>query len=129
VQVLAVLANGARASYHLSGATPFSHAMEIQLFGSEGVLIYDLQNDRIHGASRTRGQAPKPEALPVIPIPPEKAGGWRVEADFVDAIRQGTPIRFTDFATGVQYMEFTEAVARSAEEETAVGLPLDEYED
>lgn len=129
VQVLAVLANGARASYHLSGATPFSHAMEIQFFGSEGVLIYDLQSDRIHGASRTRGQSPKPAALPEIPIPPEKAGGWRVEADFVDAIRQGTPIRFTDFATGVQYMEFTEAVARSAEEETAVGLPLEEYED
>jgi predicted dehydrogenase len=128
VQVLAVLANGARASYHLSGATSFGHAMEIQFFGSEGVLIYDLQNDRIHGASRTRGQSPKPDALPEIPIPPEKAGGWRVEADFVDAIRQGAPIRFTDFATGVQYMEFTEAVARSAEEETAVGLPLDEYE-
>jgi predicted dehydrogenase len=128
VQVLAVLANGARASYHLSGATPFGHAMEIQFFGSEGVLIYDLQNDRIHGASRTRGQSPKPDALPEIAIPAEKAGGWRVEAEFVDAIRQGTPIRFTDFATGVQYMEFTEAVARSAEEETAVALPLDEYE-
>ena len=46
----------------------------------------------------------------------------------MDAIRQGAPIRFTDFATGVQYMEFTEAVARSAEEETAVELPLDEDE-
>ncbi len=126
VQVLAVLANGARATYHLSGATPFGQAMDIHLFGSDGVLIYDLQNDRIRGASRTRGQTPKLDELPEIPIPPEKGRGWRVEADFVDAIRQGTPIQFTDFATGAQYMEFTEAVARSAEQETAVELPLDE---
>ena len=129
VQVLAVLANGARAAYHLSGATPFGQTMDIQLFGSDGVLIYDLQNDRIRGASRTRGPISKLDELPEITIPPEKAGGWRVEADFADAIRQGTPIQFTDFATGVQYMEFTEAVARSAEEETAVELPLEEYRD
>jgi hypothetical protein len=41
--------------------------------------------------------------------------GWRVEADWVDSIRNGTPVKFTDFATGVAYMEFTEAVARSAD--------------
>jgi hypothetical protein len=38
-----------------------------------------------------------------------------VEADFVASIRSGTPVQLTDFATGVAYMEFTEAVARSAE--------------
>ena len=48
-----------------------------------------------------------------------------LEADFVDAIREGTPIRFTDFATGVAYMEFTEAVARSAETGEPVELPLE----
>ena len=42
-----------------------------------------------------------------------------------DAIRARTPIHFTDFASGVAYMEFTEAVARSAQHGVAVTLPLD----
>src|SRR5262249_56127532 len=85
------------------------------LYGSDGVLHYDLAGDRIFGASRKRGARPgQAEALEEIPIPADKAGSWRVEADFVEAIRGGTPVRLTDFATGVAYMEFTEAVARSA---------------
>ena len=127
VQVLGVLEDGARATYHCSGVTPFGQSMEIQLCGSSGVLVYDLQQDRIRGANRGKGSAVKLDELPEIPIPEEKVRSWRVEADFVDAIRTGTPIRFTDFATGVKYMEFTEAVARSAEQEAPVELPLEEY--
>jgi predicted dehydrogenase len=121
VQVLAVLENGARASYHFSGVTPYGQGMGIHLYGTEGVLQYDLQTDRIRGASRRLGQV---KELQEIPIPEERAGGWRVEAEFVEAIREGKPIRFTDFATGVAYMEFTEAVALSAERSEAVELPL-----
>jgi predicted dehydrogenase len=120
VQVLAVLANGARASYHFSGATPVGGGMHIRLFGSEGVLHYDLGKDRIYGTTRKEGAT----ALPEIPIPKEKERGWRVEAEFIDAIRTGSPIQFTDFATGVAYMEFTEAVALSAEREEPIDLPF-----
>jgi hypothetical protein len=91
------------------------------------VLMYDLLADRIRGANRKQAAQMKAEELPDIPIPPEKAGGWRVETDFVDAIRGGTKVSLTDFATGVAYMEFTEAVARSAEEGTPVDLPLDDF--
>jgi predicted dehydrogenase len=125
VQVLAVLKNGARASYHLSGAAPFGQGAAIQLYGTEGVLYYDLLNDRIHGLSASTGAAPAPvEALREITIPPEKACSWQVEADFVDSIRLGTPVQLTNFETGVVYMEFTEAVARSARSGVAVKLPL-----
>jgi predicted dehydrogenase len=125
VQVLAVLAGGVRASYHVSGVTAFGQGMGIQLFGTEGVLCYDLATERIRGASRTTGATPGPaEALPEIPIPADQAGGWRVEADFVDSIRLGTPVRYTNFETGVAYMEFTEAVARSARTGVLVELPL-----
>jgi len=125
VQVLTVLENGARATYHFSGVTSFGQAAEIQLFGSDGVLIYDLLADRLRGASRKLGQPPGPLAeLPEVAIPPEKQLGWRVEEEFVHAIRDGMPIRFTDFATGVAYMEFTEAVALSAEQGVAIDLPL-----
>jgi predicted dehydrogenase len=125
VQVLAVLQSGARAVYEFSGVTPFGQEAVITLYGSEGVLHYDILADRIRGSSRRRGGTPVNLAdLPELPIPADKARAWRVEADFVDAIREGTPIRFTDFATGVTYMEFTEAVARSAEQGEAVELPL-----
>ena len=128
VQVLAVLEGGARAVYHLSGVTPFGHATAITLYGSGGVQRDDLGEDRILGLSRRRGAVPgQAAALEEIPIPDERAGGWRVEAEFIEAVREGRPVEFTDFATGVAYMEFTEAVARSAQAGEAVELPLDAY--
>jgi predicted dehydrogenase len=128
VQVLAVLEDGARAVYHLSGATPFGQAAGISLYGTEGVLHYDLATDRIRGASKQKGRgSSKVDELEEIAIPPERARSWRVEADFVDAIRTGAPIEFTTFETGVAYMEFTEAVARSARMGEAVELPLEDF--
>jgi len=128
VQVLAVLANGARAIYQFSGVIPFGQGMGIWLYGTEGVLHYDLNADRIWGAGRSQGPGPvSREALREIPIPEAKRRSWQVEADFVHAIRSGTPIVFTNFETGVAYMEFSEAVARSAQRGTAVALPLGEF--
>jgi predicted dehydrogenase len=125
VQILTVLENGARASYHFSGVSEFAQGMGIHLYGSEGALHYDLLADRIRGAHRRPGQKGVLAAeLEEIPISKEKERAWRVEADFVDAIRQGTPVHLTDFATGVAYMEFTEAVALSAERGEPIELPL-----
>ncbi len=123
VQVLAVLENGARAVYQVSGVMPFTQGMGIELYGTEGILHYDLVADRIHGARRSG----KTETLQELPIPADKARSWQVEADFVAAIRTGAPIELTDFATGVSYMEFTEAVARSAQHGVAIELPLEEF--
>lgn len=128
VQVLATLANGARAVYHLSGVVPFQQGMGIRLFGSEGILFYDLLQDRIWGTRRVaRPSAGKEITLEEIPIPLGRARRWQVEADFINAIRTGAPIQFTDFPAGVSYMEFTEAVARSAQLGEAVDLPLEEF--
>jgi predicted dehydrogenase len=120
VQVLTVLENGARAVYQVSGVMPFHKGMGIELYGTEAILHYDLEADRIFGARQREG-------VEEIPIPTEKARSWRVEADFVDAIRSQAPIEFTDFATGVAYMEFTEAVARSAQRGEVIELPLEEF--
>jgi predicted dehydrogenase len=128
VQVLAILANGARATYHFSGVTPFGQSATIQLFGSEGVLCYDLLTDSIRGGSQLTNHSPgRMSELTEIPIPTDKARAWTVEADFVAAIREERPIEFTTFEAGVAYMEFTEAVARSAETGEAVALPLQEF--
>jgi predicted dehydrogenase len=123
VQVLAVLQGGARAIYQFSGATPVGGGARIRLYSSRGVLHYDVDADLLSG--QTVGQS----AAEVIPIPPHKVGGWRVEADFVDSIHSGKPVRFTDFETGVDYMEFTDAVARSATTGRSVALPLSEFQD
>jgi len=122
VQVLTLMANGARAVYQFSGVTPAGGGMSITLRGPEGMLHYDLAADRLFGAKRGQPPAEPTE----ISIPPEKAGGWRVESDFIESIRTHAPVRFTDFATGVAYMEFTEAVARSARQGIAVDLPLED---
>ncbi len=112
-------AHDAHGLYHLSGAVHFGPGMQIHLYGSEGTLKYHLAPEDRLLAGR-RGD----ETLREVKIPSSGAGGWRVEADFVDAIRLGTPVTRTDFATGVRYMEFTEAVARSAERGQPVALPL-----
>ncbi len=128
VQVLAVLANGARATYHFSGVIPFGQTASIHLFGSDGVLCYDLLTDRIRGASKRQGHLPGRLAeLDEIAIPALLARGWTVEADFIAAIRGNGTIEFTTFEAGVAYMEFTEAVARSAETGEAIALPLSEF--
>jgi predicted dehydrogenase len=123
VQVLTVLANGARAVYQFSGVTPFGPEMSVTLHGSEGVLHYDMAGDRLSGVSLKQGVTPgRMDVLPEIAIPEQKARVWRVEADFVDSIRHGTPVKLTDFESGVRYMEFTEAVARSAQRGEPVTL-------
>jgi predicted dehydrogenase len=126
VQVLAILEGGARAIYQCSGVAPFGQKGEIWLVGSDGVIVYDALTDRIYGCTGQTGrQGATARELDKIPIPADKEGGWRVEEDFVHSIRTGAPVRLTDFSTGVTYMEFTEAVARSAQSGSAVELPLE----
>lgn len=117
IQVLTRLPSGAAGAYRLSGVSPFGGGTAIELFGHKGSLRYDLSADQIWG---TRD----PGSMREISIPLDQRGGWRVEADFIRSIRQGDPVEFTNFDTGVAYMEFTEAVARSALIDEVVPLPL-----
>lgn len=111
--VLATHADGSRTVYQLNGVTPVGGGLAITIRGSAGMIHYDLLADRITGLTATDidqgNKAPRE-----LTVPADLAGGWRVEADFVDSIRLGTPVMHTSFAAGVDYMEFTEAVARSA---------------
>ncbi len=120
VQVLTQLPSDAHGMYHLSGVLHHGPGFQIHLYGSEGALRYHLgPEDRLLGARKEEN------AFHEISVPPEKQGAWRVEADFIDAIRGGPRPTLTDFATGVRYMEFTEAVQRSADTGTQVSLPLE----
>ncbi len=122
VQILTDLANGGRGLYHISGVCRFGPGHQIHLYGSEGTLRYEITPvERL-----LTGRAGEKQLLE-FEVPAAKRGSWRVEAEFVGAIRGYEKVRFTDFATGVKYMEFTEAVARSAASQTRMPLPLPEY--
>ena len=117
VHVLVEFSHGARGIYHLSGVLHHGPGSQIHLYGSTGTLKYELApENRLLGARADESQ------LAEITVPEHEIRGWRVEEEFIDAIRGRAPIELTDFATGVRYMEFTDAVARSAAEGNAVGL-------
>ena len=119
VQVLTQYPAGTRGIYRFSGTTLLGPGKQIHLYGSLGTIkILFGGHDRVFIGRKVDTE------LREITIPPEKLGGWRVEAEFVGAIRGEEPVRRTDFAAGLQYMEFTEAVARSAQGNTPVMLPL-----
>jgi predicted dehydrogenase len=119
VQILTKLPGGARGVYHLSGVIHHGPPNQIHLYGSEGTIKYLFApEDRLLAARKDERE------LHEVEVPAELAGGWRVEEEFIGAIRGTEQVQFTDFATGVRYMEFTEAVARSAQAGEAVSLPL-----
>jgi predicted dehydrogenase len=109
VDVLAETEGGASLRLQVSAVTALApSARDIWLFGSAGTLRVDTDSRRLFGVQRGGSQ------LSEIPVPAAERVGWRVEREFVGAIRGEEPVRLTTFAEGVRYMEFTEAVAISA---------------
>jgi len=78
---------------------------ECVLTGDEGSLRFD-------GEVLSFGRRGDSGITPVD-IPAHERGAWRVERDFVEAIRGLAPVRLTTFEDGVRYMAFTQAVADS----------------
>ena len=121
VQVLTQYAGGASGVYHFSGITVGGPGKQIHLYGALGTIkVIFGEHDQVYVARSGDKQ------LRLVTIPPEKLGGWRVEAEFVGAIRGEEPVKRTDFAAGLRYMQFTEAVARSATNDQTITLPLAE---
>jgi predicted dehydrogenase len=119
VHVLTELPGGARGIYHLSGVCHHGPSTQIHLYGTGGTLKYLLAPEDKLMFSRT-GE----DDFSEVEIPTDKVGEWRVEEEFVNAIRGREKVKFNDFRTGVRYMEFTEAVAISSRERRSVDLPL-----
>jgi predicted dehydrogenase len=123
------LANGAHYQLMFSAVAPYSPGDFIEIYGSKGAIHYDVANQRV-----LLGKLDKPKAVRVgqvtaketptpIPIPAQERGEWRVEHEFVSAIRYGTPV-FPTFQDGEAYMEFVEAVGRAVESGRTITLPL-----
>ncbi len=89
----------------------------IDVYGDRGALQYDMNDDILY---ITRDGATTP-----VDIHPDEAydvENWRVERDFVDAIRKGTPYH-PDFADGLRYMRVLQGAYDSAASRQAVDVP------
>lgn len=117
LDVIADMACGAQLHMQLSGVAGVGGTTEAFLFGTEGTLRF--ASGKLYGAKRGE------DKLSEIPIPENEAAGWRVEEEFIEAIRRNEPVKLTDFATGVRYMDFVDAVTQSSGSGIAVSLPLD----
>ena len=117
MDVVADMECGAQMHIGLSQVSGFEEGSEVALFGSKGTLKF--ANNRLLGGQNGD------EGLKEITIPKAELGGWRVEEEFINAIRGKEQITHTTFEDGLKYMEFTEAVVRSMEKEKAISIPFD----
>ena len=119
VTVLAEMDCGAAADFSWSAVTGLQTGTDFWIFGSDATI--SLQGPPFNRIlAGRRGD----QSLSELPISPEKRGHWRVEEEFINAIRGQEPVTRTPFDIGVQYMEFTEAVTRSAQTAQTIPLPL-----
>lgn len=112
INIIADMACGAQANITVSAVSGLSEPDGAYLFGSQGTLRFT--GGKLYGGKRGD------KSLQEIAIPPAETGSWRVEEEFVNAIRGQETITHTTFADGVKYMLFTEAVTRSMVEGQAV---------
>jgi predicted dehydrogenase len=108
VDILATLRSGGVAHLRFSALTALAPPPEAWIFGRDGTLRIEVDARRLSGGRKGDRE------LSEIPIPAERRIGWRVEEEFVNAIRGREKVSRTTFEDGVRYMEFTDAVSRSA---------------
>ena len=111
--ILAEYESGATGVYHFSNVARRGRGAAFEFYGTRGG--FRLENDQAF-VSLDGG-----EFVP-LDVAPEKRGGWRVEEEFVDAVRDASAITHTSFEDGVKYMQFTDAVQRSMAEARRVEL-------
>ncbi len=127
LDVLWSLAGGGTVNMSVSTTLgSFQPPFDLWVFGDKGTLHIDAPDFSQTGLSdlRITGGKRGDSEMSVIEVPPEKVGAWRVEEEFVNAIRGVEPVTRTNFADGVKYMEFTDAVQESWQSGSRVNLPL-----
>ena len=120
IDVLCRMRQGGQMSMTVSDNIGFATGPEVMIHGTEGALRIALGGAGLGLWAGRRGG----KALKAVKIPPRKRGGWRVEEEFVNAIRGKETVTHTDFVTAVKYMEWTDAVTESIRTGDCVPLPL-----
>jgi len=122
IDVIGEMTQGGQMRFNVSAV--LGHApdvADVHIFGTDGTIRL---RQPVGGALALSAGKRDQGTLEPMKIDPAKRGGWRVEEEFVNAIRGRERVTHTDFFTGVKYMEWTTAVSRSLRDERAVMLPL-----
>lgn len=114
--VLSSLDNGLQVQYTFSGAVRGGRDA-IEIYGAKASLHYDVNADVL-----TWMHDGKPdEEVAVSPGDAYDVTNWRVERDFIDAIRDGNEYH-PNFEDGVRYMQVIQAVYDSAAQQRFVTI-------
>lgn len=114
LDVIAQLRGGAQAHLQISSVHGLQPENDVTLFGSEGTLRFT--GNGLFGGRRGDKKMRK------IVVRKEDMSRWRVEEEFINAIHGTEEVSMTDFATGVRYMAFTDAVQQSLREARHVNV-------
>jgi len=114
IDVISDMECGAQAHIRISSLTGLGGPPYAAIYGSEGTLKF-TQNKLFAGK---KGDA----ELKEVDVRKEEEGHWRVEEEFVEAIRGKGEITHTNFSDGVKYMAFTDAVVESIRTKSFVAV-------
>jgi predicted dehydrogenase len=117
VTALATFENGAQGVLQLSNVAHHGGPDRVELYGSEGTIVVEGMADHILAARRDE------PGLQRLDVPAELANPWRVEENFINAVRGQEPVQ-TSFHDGLKYMELLEAIHRANASGGVVRLPL-----
>lgn len=112
LDVLATFPGGVGLNLRMSQVTGLAPAQGMYLYGTEGTLR--LSDEALYVGRRSGRELAEMDVA---------SGHWRVEEEFVNAIRGLEEVKYTTFADGVRYMAFTQAVHTSLLEGGAVAVP------
>ena len=106
--VLCSFENGAEGVLEFSGVNAHASSDRAEIYGDRGTLTYDFATDIVQV-----GKVGDKD-LRVIDLTPDLLTEWRVENDFMAAVKSKGRIRpAPDFEDGVRYMRVVQAVADS----------------
>ncbi len=106
--VLCAFQSGAEGVLEFGGVNAHAPGDRLEIYGDKGTLIYDFVTDIVQV-----GKVGEKE-LRVVDLTPDLVTEWRVEEDFIAAVKSKGGIRpHPDFEDGVRYMRVVQAVADS----------------
>jgi predicted dehydrogenase len=115
--VLYELGNGAPVHMKFAETTGLSTGDHLWIYGVDGTIHVNRDKQIFVGRRGDR-------ELKELPNPADQQYKHRAEEEFVNAIRGLEQVKLNTFYIGVQYMDFTEAVHRSAATGKVIELPL-----
>jgi predicted dehydrogenase len=106
--ILCTFANGAEGVLEFGGVNALAPGDKLEVYGDAGTMMYDFGNETIRAGKF--GDVDLHE----VEITPEMEGEWRVEDDFVAAVKSRGRMRpRPDFEEGLRYTRVVQAVADS----------------